>query len=38
LGRDRRAVAQVDEIAAIPLDLYAKERGLRKVVPNIMGF
>jgi FdhE protein len=38
LGRDRRAVAQVDEIAAIPLDLYAKERGLKKAVPNLMGF
>jgi formate dehydrogenase maturation protein FdhE len=38
LGRERRAVAQVDEIAAIPLDLYAKELGLKKIVPNLMGF
>jgi formate dehydrogenase maturation protein FdhE len=38
LERDGRAVPAVDEIAAIPLDLYAKERGLSKVVPNLMGF
>jgi formate dehydrogenase maturation protein FdhE len=38
LDRDPRAVPLVDEIAAIPLDLYAKERGLRKLVPNLMGF
>jgi hypothetical protein len=38
LDRDPRAVPLVDEIAAIPLDLYAKERGLTKVVPNLMGF
>jgi formate dehydrogenase maturation protein FdhE len=37
LERDRRAVPLVDEIAAIPLDLYAKERGLTKLVPNLMG-
>jgi formate dehydrogenase maturation protein FdhE len=37
-GRDRRAVPVVDEIAAIPLSLYAQERGLRKVVANQMGF
>jgi FdhE protein len=38
LDRDPRAVPLVDEIAAIPLDLYAKERGLTKLVPNLMGF
>lgn len=38
LDRDGRAVPLVDEIAAIPLDLYAKERGMRKIVPNLMGF
>jgi FdhE protein len=38
LERDRAAVAAVDEIAAIPLDLFAKERGLQKIVPNAMGF
>lgn len=36
--RDGRAVPLVDELAAIPLDLYAKERGMSKVVPNLMGF
>lgn len=38
LGRDARAVPEVDELAAIPLDLFAAERGLRKVAPNLMGF
>jgi Protein involved in formate dehydrogenase formation len=37
LGRDARAVPEVDELAGIPLDLYARERGLRKVTPNLMG-
>ena len=35
--RDAAAVPEVDELAALPLDLYAKERGLRKVTPNLMG-
>jgi FdhE protein len=38
LERGARAVPVVDEIAAIPLDLYAKERGLTKIVPNLVGF
>jgi FdhE protein len=38
LGRDGRAVPEVDELAALPLDLYAKERGLTKIAPNLMGF
>jgi formate dehydrogenase maturation protein FdhE len=38
LERDGRAVPVVDEIAALPLDLYAKERGFHKIVPNAMGF
>jgi FdhE protein len=38
LRRDAAAVPVVDELAALPLDLYAKERGLTKVVPNVMGF
>lgn len=38
LDRDPKAVPLVDEIAAIPLDLYAKERGFTKLVPNLMGF
>jgi FdhE protein len=37
LGRDARAVPEVDELAGIPLDLYARERGLQKVTPNLMG-
>jgi formate dehydrogenase maturation protein FdhE len=32
------AVAVVDEIAAIPLDITAVERGFTKVTPNLMGF
>jgi len=38
LGRDPRAVPEVDELAALPLDLYAAERGLSKITPNLMGF
>jgi formate dehydrogenase maturation protein FdhE len=37
-SRDPRAVAEVDELVALPLDLYATEHGLRKITPNIMGF
>lgn len=37
VARDPKAVPVVDEMAAIPLDLYATERGLVKVVPNLMG-
>ena len=32
------AVPLVDELAALPLDLHAKERGLKKVTPNLVGF
>jgi hypothetical protein len=38
LGRDARATPEVDELAALPLDLFAAERGLTKVTPNLMGF
>ena len=38
LSRDPQAVAEVDELAALPLDLYATEHGLTKITPNIMGF
>jgi FdhE protein len=38
LERDARAVPEVDELAALPLDLYAADRGLTKVTPNLMGF
>ncbi len=38
LGRDAAAVPVVDELAAMPLDLYAKEQGMTKIVPNLVGF
>jgi FdhE protein len=38
LGLDARAVPEVDELAALPLDLYAAERGMEKIAPNLMGF
>lgn len=38
LGLDPRAVPEVDELAALPLDLYAAEQGLSKITPNMMGF
>lgn len=38
LVRDRRAIPEVDEIGAMPIDRYVKGRGLRKIVPNAMGF
>ncbi|HZM80004.1 MAG TPA: formate dehydrogenase accessory protein FdhE [Candidatus Limnocylindrales bacterium] len=38
LRRDPRAVPEVDELAALPLDLYAAEHGLTKITPNLMGF
>jgi hypothetical protein len=38
VARDPRAVPEVDELAALPLDLFAAERGLFKITPNLMGF
>jgi len=38
LASDPQAVPMVDELAAIPLDLYARDRGLTKVTTNLMGF
>jgi hypothetical protein len=38
LDKDGRAVPEVDELAALPLDLYAADQGLTKVTPNLMGF
>jgi hypothetical protein len=38
LGRDIRAVPEVDELAALPLALYAADQGLSKIAPNLMGF
>ena len=31
------AVPIVDELSAVPLDLYAREQGKHKIVPNLMG-
>ena len=38
LASDAFAVPEVDELAALPLDLYATDQGLTKVTPNLMGF
>jgi hypothetical protein len=35
---DPHAVPVVDELAALPLDLYAREQGYSKIVTNLMGF
>jgi hypothetical protein len=37
LGRDREAVPDVDELAALPLGLYAADLGLTKITPNLLG-
>ena len=36
LRKDPHAVPVVDELIALPLDLYVKERGYTKIVPNLM--
>jgi FdhE protein len=36
LRKDPAAVPIVDELAAVPLDLYARERGFTKITPNLM--
>jgi hypothetical protein len=38
MARDERAVPEVDELAALPLDLHAADQGLTKLTPNLMGF
>lgn len=35
---DRETVPLVDEIGALPLDLYARDRGFTKITHNLMGF
>lgn len=35
LTRDGRAIPEVDEIAALPLDLWAKEQNYQKLTPNL---
>ena len=36
LRKEAAAVPVVDELVALPLDLYVKERGFTKIVPNLM--
>ena len=38
LAADPASIPEVDEMAALPLDLYARERGFSKIIPNVMGF
>jgi formate dehydrogenase maturation protein FdhE len=38
MAGDARAVPEVDELAALPLDLYAADQGLTKLTTNLMGF
>jgi formate dehydrogenase maturation protein FdhE len=38
MARDPHAVPEVDELAGLPLDLYAADEGLTKITPNLMGF
>jgi FdhE protein len=38
LAADPAAVPLVDELAALPLDIYAREQGLSKITTNLMGF
>lgn len=38
LATDPHAVPVVDELAAVPLDLVARERGFTKIISNLMGF
>jgi formate dehydrogenase maturation protein FdhE len=37
LGKDARAIPEVDELAALPLDLWAREQGYEKLWPNLAG-
>lgn len=37
LRRDPEAVPEVDELAALPLDLHAQEQGFGKITSNLMG-
>jgi formate dehydrogenase maturation protein FdhE len=37
LTKDGRAIPEVDELAALPLTLWAEQNGYSKVAPNIMG-
>ncbi|MFQ5790858.1 MAG: hypothetical protein ACE5JI_10325 [Acidobacteriota bacterium] len=37
LSKDPEAVPDVDEVAALPLDVWAREQGFRKLHPNLAG-
>jgi formate dehydrogenase maturation protein FdhE len=37
LARDPAALPEVDELAGLPLDLWAQEHGYRKIHPNLAG-
>jgi FdhE protein len=37
LSKEPRAIPEVDELAGLPLDLWAHERGYRKLQPNLAG-
>ena len=37
LEKDPEAVPDVDEIAALPLDVWAREKGFHKPIPNLVG-
>jgi FdhE protein len=38
LSKDPTAIPVVDELAALPLDLFVRDRGLSKITANLMGF
>jgi Protein involved in formate dehydrogenase formation len=38
LPKDPMAIPIVDELAALPLDLFVRDRGFTKITPNLMGF
>ncbi|MCH7491120.1 MAG: hypothetical protein IID05_10550 [Gemmatimonadetes bacterium] len=37
LRKDGRAVPLVDDLATVELDVWCRERGLRKIQPNLLG-
>lgn len=37
LGKDPLAIPDVDEIAALPMDVWAAEQGFEKIYPNLIG-
>lgn len=37
LRKDTAAVPLVDELACLPLDLFARDRGFTKITPNLLG-